>query len=206
MIAVVDDDPDARTACAILLERAGYTSVPFATARDAVRAAEAKTLPRTILMDLELPGESAGEAIVAILRAMPEAHVIALSSHAGDEFVFAALRAGAVGYLLKEDAPEALAGALEVVARGGSPISPSIARRVIATFRDEQARFEPLSAREREILELFADGASYERAAHTLGISVDTVRTHVRRLYAKLRVTSRAEALVAAVKRGLLGR
>lgn len=205
-VAVVDDDEDARLACAVLLERAGHAVVPFADARSAVRAAREGALPRVVLMDMHLPGESAGKAIVAIRAAREDALIVALSSRAGDDFVFEALRAGAVGYLLKHEAPARLLEAVEVVERGGSPIAPVIARRIVRSFHEEGERFEPLSPREREILACFADGATYEEAAVALGISIDTVRTHVRRVYAKLRVTNRAEALVAAVRRGLLGR
>jgi len=115
-----------------------------------------------------------------------------------------ALRAGAVGYVLKSEAAHGLLGAIEIAERGGSPLSPQIARRLVATFEDVESGFEPLSGREREILRCFAAGASYEGAADSLGISVDTVRTHVRRLYGKLRVRSRSEALLAAVRRGIL--
>ncbi len=206
VVAVVDDDEDARAACRVLLRRAGRSVTEFETARDAVRAARDGTLPGIVLMDMNLPGESAGKAIVAIRTARPDTLVIALTSHAGDDYVFQALRAGAVGYVLKPEAARELVPAIAAVERGGSPLSPGIARRVLATFRDEGERFEPLSGREQEILDCFAAGKSYDETAAELGIAVDTVRTHVRRLYGKLQVKSRAEALVAAVKRGLLGR
>jgi DNA-binding NarL/FixJ family response regulator len=205
-VGVVDDDEDARAACELMLARAGRPVVAYASAHDAVRAARAGELPGIVLMDMHLPGESAGRAIAAIREAVAETLVIALTSHASDDFVFEALRAGAVGYLLKKHAVGELAEAIEVVERGGSPLSPGVARRVIATFQAEGERFEPLSGREQDILSSFATGASYKQTAEQLGISVDTVRTHVRRMYCKLQVSSRAEALVAAVRRGLLGR
>lgn len=205
-VAVVDDDPDGREATALLLARAGYAPVAFARARDAVDSARRAELPRLVLMDMSLPGESAGEAIAAIVRARPESLVIALTSFHRDDFVFDALRAGAVGYVLRAESAEALPAALRVAVDGGSPLSPGVARRILAAFREREERFEPLSGREREIVQCFADGRSYDETARHLDMAVDTVRTHVRRLYGKLRVRTRTEAVLAAVRRGLLRR
>lgn len=204
--AVVDDDDDARAAATEVLEAAGWRITGYATARAAVAAARSGELAPLVFMDMHLPGESSGKAIADILHAQPGALIVALTSHTRDDFVFAALRAGAVGYVLKDHVMEELAEVAEMVQRGGSPLSPPVARRVLATFHDEGARFEPLSPREQEILACFADGDGYQQAADKLGVSIDTVRTHVRRLYAKLHVTNRAQAVLAAIKRGLLGK
>jgi DNA-binding NarL/FixJ family response regulator len=203
-VAVVDDDAAAREAVDVILAEHGWTVVPFATAREAVEAARAGRLPRFVLMDMSLPGERAGRAIADVLRARPDTQVVVLSSHQQEDYVFEALRAGALGYVLKQHALAELDGVLAMVEVGGSPLSPGIARRVLATFREPSEQFEPLSARERDILVCFADGKSYGEAAETLAISIDTVRTHVRRMYAKLRVTSRPQAVLAALRRGLL--
>jgi DNA-binding NarL/FixJ family response regulator len=203
-VAVIDDDDDARAAISSLLAGAGYATVPFDTAAAAVSAAKRGELPKLVLMDMLLPGESAGRAIADIRRERPESLVVALTSFQREQFVFEALRAGAVGYLLKQQALQELPSLLAVVAAGGSPLSPTVARRVIAAFRDPSENFEPLSEREQQILARFAAGESYGSAAVALGISIDTVRTHVRRLYCKLSVTNRSEAVVAALRRGLL--
>ncbi len=203
MIAVVDDDEHARAACCAVL--ADREVVAFETARAAVAAARAGTLPRVVLMDMHLPGESAGKAIAAIRAARPDTLVIALTSHASDDYVFEALRAGAIGYVLKARAPEELAEAVRIAEAGGSPLSPGIARRIIATFEAAGDPDEPLSRREEDILRAFADGAGYQETADRLGIAVDTVRTHVRRMYAKLHVSSRTGAVLAGIRRGLLG-
>jgi DNA-binding NarL/FixJ family response regulator len=203
-VAVVDDDPQSREGCALILEGTGWEAVGFERAALAVEAARGGTLPRFVLMDMSLPGESAGGAIAEILRANPNALIVALTSFQREDFVFEALRAGAVGYLLKQHALGELAALLDLVERGGSPLSPSVARRVLGTFREEAARFEPLSAREQAILACFAGGQSYAEAAAELGVAIDTVRTHVRRMYAKLRVSNRSEAVVAGLRRGLV--
>jgi DNA-binding NarL/FixJ family response regulator len=206
LAAVVDDDDDARAAATEVLATAGYTVRRYATAREAVAAARTGALPRLVFMDMHLPGESAGRAIAAIRRADAAALIVALTSHTSDAYVFEALRAGAVGYVIKAQALDELADVAAMVERGGSPLSPGVARRVLAELHDDADRFEPLSPREQQILACFADGAGYHDTAERLGISVDTVRTHVRRLYAKLRVKNRAQAVLAALKRGLLGR
>jgi DNA-binding NarL/FixJ family response regulator len=203
-VAIVDDDEACREAVRLALAGSRFTTVPFASAGAALDAARADRLPPLVLMDMSLPGESAGRAIAEMARLRPETQIVVLSSHQRDDYVFEALRAGAVGYVLKQHALAELAAVLEMVAAGGSPLSPGIARRVLETFRDPRERFEPLSARERELLVCFADGRSYGEAAELLEISIDTVRTHVRRMYKKLQVTSRPQAVLAALRRGLL--
>jgi DNA-binding NarL/FixJ family response regulator len=202
-VAVVDDDPLCREAVTLALGDR-WRTVAFSTAKSALDAAKKGKLPPIALMDMSMPGESAGRAIAEIRRARPETQIVALSSHQSDDFVFEALRAGAVGYVLKQHAMEELADVLDMVERGGSPLSPGIARRVLATFHDEARSFEPLSERERQILTCFAAGKSYGECADELGMAIDTVRTHVRRMYKKLQVTGRSQAVLAALRRGLL--
>jgi RNA polymerase sigma factor (sigma-70 family) len=115
------------------------------------------------------------------------------------ELIFAALRAGASGYLLKRAAPTDLLAAIEQVRAGGSPMSPEIARQVVQFFqaqRNMSADVESLSERERELLSLLARGKQYKEIADQLAISTDTVRSHIRRIYRKLHVHSRTEAAV----------
>jgi DNA-binding NarL/FixJ family response regulator len=204
-VAIVDDDEDARIGVAGVLTAAGRVAVPFATARAAVVAAEAGVFPPLALFDMDLPGERAGDAIRAVLRARPETLVVALTAHRRESFVLEALRAGAVGYLLKEDASTDLGDTLAIVEAGGSPIAPAVARGLLASFRDAEDAESP-TGREREVLGLFAAGCSYVEAADRLGISVDTVRTYVRRAYAKLGARDRAEAVFKATRRGWLPR
>ncbi|HTJ42877.1 MAG TPA: response regulator transcription factor [Kofleriaceae bacterium] len=204
-VAIVDDDADLRSAVELILKPAGWCVQAFETAHDAVAAARAGTLPRMVLMDMSLPGESASEAIADIVRLRRDVQVVVLTSFQREDFVFEALRVGAVGYVLKQQALDQLAEVLAIVDAGGSPLSPSVARRVLASLRETQAVTEPLSDRERDILLRFADGKSYGETADELAISIDTVRTHVRRMYGKLQVKSRPQAVLAALRRGLLG-
>ena len=204
-MAVVDDDEDVLVAVSTILGEAGWAAACFATAADAIAAARAGTLPAMVIMDMSLPGEHASRAIAEIMKRRPETQVVVLTSHQNDDFVFEALRAGAVGYVLKQESLESLASVLAMVSAGGSPLSPSIARRVLASFREPDGATEPLSERESDILQRFADGKSYAETAEELAISIDTVRTHVRRMYAKLNVKTRPQAVLAALRRGLLG-
>lgn len=204
-VAIVDHDPGVHEACALALGAAGWERVSFRAAREAVAAARRGDLPGTVLMEMSLPGEHAARAIAEIRAAMPEAAIVALTAHQDDELIFAALRAGAVGYVLKPGAIAELDDVLEVVVGGGSPLSPSVARRVLGLFAEASSRFEALSERETQILRRFAAGAGYAETAEELSMAVDTLRTHVRRMYAKLRVHSRAQAVLAAARRGLLG-
>ncbi len=196
-VAIVDDDDECREACGRVLAPLGRVVVPFATAKKALAY---PALPPVTLVDMHLPGESAG-ATIAALR--DRTLVVAITAHTRDEFVFEAIRAGAVGYVLKAELFDQLAQVLETVEAGGSPITPSIARRVLEAF-PSRSKETALSHREHEILVRFAAGDGYDQAADALDISVDTVRTHVRRMYAKLRVKSRTEAVVAGLRRGLL--
>jgi DNA-binding NarL/FixJ family response regulator len=199
-IGVVDDDPRCIEAVRLTLPR---PVIGFATARAALDALARRELPHVVLMDMSLPGEHAGPAISAMRRA---GHlVVALTSHEDADFVFEALRAGAIGYVLKREAGGDLARVLDIVEAGGSPITPSVARRIVEAFREPGDVSSRVSERETEILRAFAEGLTYAQTASTLGISVDTVREHVRRVYDKLQVRSRSEAVLAALRRGLLG-
>lgn len=198
-VAIVDDDDDLREAVASILAPR-WRVEPYTSAREALAAARAGELAKIVLFDLHLPGESAPPTITKIVRAMPEVAVVVLTSHQRDEWIFEALRAGALGYLVKERDLTALADMLEIVQRGGSPLSPGVARRVLESLH-EAPPTTGLSDRELEVIRLFADGMGYDEAARALDIAVDTLRTHVRRAYKKLGVTNRAEAVARLFRR-----
>jgi DNA-binding NarL/FixJ family response regulator len=129
----------------------------------------------------------------------PELQIIMLTVFEDDELVFDSLAAGASGYLLKRTPPAEILAAIDEVHRGGSPMSSYIARKVVQSFRKPRrapGESLPLSEREREILQQLAKGYRYKEIADTLSISLDTVRTHLRRIYEKLHVHSRTEAVV----------
>jgi len=138
------------------------------------------------------------EGVRLIRQRFPELPVLMLTVHGDDDSVFAALCAGACGYLLKETEPSRLLDCIREVHAGGAPMSPEVARRVVVTLRGlipGRPRESVLSARQREILQLLAQGHSYKSCAESLNVSLDTIRFHVRNIYDRLHVNSRAEAV-----------
>ncbi|WP_210519314.1 response regulator [Hymenobacter terricola] len=168
--------------------------------------------PQLILSDIGLPGLTGIEGLPLLLAHLPKAQVLMLSVYADAERVFEALRAGAVGYLLKNTPLAQLKEHLLQVAAGGSPMSPGVARFVVQAFRQQPAARpaislaallpeEPLTARELEIVRGIEDGLSYQLIANRHFISLDTVRNHIRSVYRKLQVNSRGELMAHALKR-----
>ncbi|MBI5849904.1 MAG: response regulator transcription factor [Planctomycetes bacterium] len=163
--------------------------------------------PHVAFVDLGLPGMSGLEGVRRIRDSCPDTQVLVLTVHDDDAHVFEAICGGATGYLLKDSRPERLIEAVREVRSGGAPMSPSIARRVVATFRTVAPKARDphrLSPREVEILDLLAQGHSYKTAAATLDLSIDTVRFHVRNSYGKLHVHSKSAAVRAAFRDGIL--
>ena len=165
--------------------------------------------PEILLIDLGLPDGTGTEVLRAVhdLRVRPLALVLTVFDDA--EHVFDALRAGAIGYLLKEDVATRLLSFIDEVCAGGAPMSSTIARRVLTSFAEPSAeasvtREAALTAREREVTELLADGASYDEIGRTLGISTNTGRGFIRLIYDKLHVCSKTEAVREAVRLGYL--
>lgn len=202
----MEDDEVCASACVDELTRAGWRCLHFGSAAAALEAAARGKLPKVLLMDLGLPGEDAFAAITGLTRSMAAPAIVVLTGRAAQEAVFRALRAGAVGYVLKNDAIGRLTGVLEEVRRGGAPMSPSIARRVIDSFRApiDLSESSPLTRREQDVLGMLAKGLSYGESATSLTISVDTVRSHVRRIYEKLHAANKTEAIAHAMRAGLL--
>ena len=169
----------------------------FSSMEEAIGAI-AKGPPDVLLSDIGLPGITGVEGVRWIHQRFPELPVLMLTVHGDDDSVFAALCAGACGYLLKETEPARLLDCIREVFAGGAPMSPEVARRVVVTLRGlipGGTRESVLSARQREILQLLAQGHSYKSCAESLNISLDTIRFHVRRIYDRLHVNSRAEAV-----------
>lgn len=204
-VAVVEDDAEVREACIAGLARGGIDARGYASARAAVLAANRGELASVVLFDLHLNGESAFDAIRAIRRAAPDTLLIAFTGHAGDEWLFSALAAGCVGYILKTDMSMSIADAVRQAASGGAPMSSGIARRVLLSMHAPiSADVASLSPREVEVLQLLADGYGYEQIAARLGIALSTVRSHVQNVYAKLGVNTKSEATARAVRFGLI--
>ncbi|MCX7722660.1 MAG: response regulator transcription factor [Verrucomicrobiae bacterium] len=154
--------------------------------------------PNIVMVDINLPGISGVECVRRLKPLMPETQFVMLTVYEDANHIFSALAAGATGYLLKQTTRDALIAALKDVHAGGSPMSSNIARQVVKSFYQPRPRVhcaDDLSTREREVLELLASGYLYKEIAEALGISVPTVSTYIRRIYEKLHVRSRAQAV-----------
>lgn len=196
-IVVVEDDHLLRQQMASFLSATpGFEVVgDFTSAEDAIEA-DLFASSKILLTDIDLPGISGIDLIRKVKPVHAGLQCIVLTVFEDDDHVFNALKAGAVGYLLKGSRPSKLLDAIDEVIAGGSPMSGSIARKVIDTFRiTENLQSELLSERENSLLALLADGYRYKEIAEKTGISVETVRTHIRNIYQKLQVQSRTEAI-----------
>lgn len=208
-VSVTDDDDLVRsTLCTLINGVHGFTCVAnYGSAEDAVFSAPAEDID-VMLMDIHM-NEMSGIECVSRLKALrPGLEIIMLTMFEDEDMVFAALRAGASGYLLKRTPQAQILAAIRDVHEGGSPMSSSIARKVVQMVERPTDGADPdadglagLSPRESEILKHLAAGFRYKEIADTLGISIETVRTHLRRIYRKLQVTSRTEAAVKFLKR-----
>ncbi len=207
-LLVTDDHAIVRKGIAALLATEPTIEV-VGEARDGQEAiAEARRLaPDVILMDLVMPGVDGPEAIGAILAEQPELRILVLTSFASDEKVFPAIRAGAVGYLLKDSGPEQLVRAVHQVFRGESALDPAVARRLVQQISRpggwRSGEDHALTAREVGVLQLVAQGHSNRDIAERLGISEATVRVHVSSILRKLQVSSRTQAALYALREGL---
>lgn len=198
-VAIVEDNGPYRETLRVLL-----TGTPqFRCAGVCSSAEEAIKLlpvlePDVVLMDLELPKQSGIVCIRELAARKLRSRLVVLTNFDDPERIFAALRAGAIGYILKRASLPEIIEAIQEAHAGGGPMTPQIARRVLESFHkvDRDERLEPLTAREQEILLLAKKGLRYRQIAEELGISYDTVRTHFNRIYEKLHAHSRAEALM----------
>jgi two-component system NarL family response regulator len=158
-----------------------------------------KTLPDVVLLDLRMPVCDGLSAIRQIRAEFPGARILVLSSHDGDEDIHSAIEAGAMGYLLKHSSGDQVLPAIRAVMDGRQWISPEASDRL----RD-RIRTETLTPRERELLQLLAQGEANKQAAAILGLSEETVKTHVRNILGKLQVRDRTEAVTVALRRGII--
>jgi len=202
-VAIVEDDRRLREE---LAQKVGSETTLkcvglFANADEALQQLP-KLAPDVVLMDIHLgKGMTGIECTQALTTVLPHTQVIILTMFDDEDKIFAALRAGAAGYLLKRFASRELVPAIEQAHAGASPITPQIARQVFDFFRNQEGKSEPsaelakLTERERELLSVMARGKRYKEAADHLGISHDTVRSHIRRIYRKLQVHTCMEAV-----------
>jgi DNA-binding NarL/FixJ family response regulator len=204
-VAIVEDQREIREGLRFLIDAtAGYACAGAFGAMEPALATLTPALADVVLMDLGLPGMSGIEGIRLLKARHPALHLIALTIYEDNDRILEALCAGASGYLLKKTPPARLLECLQDTMRGGAPMSPEIAARVITLFREFRVPAPPadheLSPHEVRILGLLAEGHSYKTAAATLGNSVNTVAFHMKSIYAKLQVHSKSEAVAKALR------
>jgi len=206
-VAVIEDHHDFRNAISQLLDITGDFQLTgsFANAETAIE--NISGLENMILLDINLPGISGVKAIEKLKNINPEAKIIMLTMLDDDDTVMEAILNGADGYLLKKTAPEEILQALKTCMNGGSPMTPGIAAKVLRLFKKyipQKNNKYALTKRETEILELLVEGLGNQVIAQKLFISVETVRNHIRHIYEKLQVHSKSQAVVKAIREGLV--
>ncbi len=202
-VAIVEDDLEiSRTLCLIIDGTPGFACKHTFESCESAMEELPDLFVDVVLMDIHLPGITGIEGIKKLKPKMPGADFIMLTIQQDDESIFESLCAGASGYLIKDINPTDLLNSIKEVHAGGSPMSSAIARKVISSFYKNAP--SPLSDRETEILKLLCDGNNYRIIADQLIISAHTVRTHIKNIYEKLQVNSRAEAVKKAFKDGLV--
>jgi DNA-binding NarL/FixJ family response regulator len=199
-VLIVDDHPVLRAGVVALLARqADMVAVGEASdgAEAVVRFGE--LAPDVTIMDIQMRGMGGIEAIETIRRLSPDARILVLTTYPGDAKVLRALRAGAAGYLLKNGIRKELLDAIRLVHSGRRAMSPDIAHELAVHALDE-----PLTGRELTVLRFVADGQSNQQIASQLGLSADTIKAHLKSIFAKLQVNDRTAAVTVATKRGFI--
>lgn len=197
-VAIIEDDSEIRQLLTLIIDGSpGFACKQSFPDCESAMSGLCDFAPDVVLMDIDLPGMSGIDGVRTLADKLPHTDFIMLTIQEDDDSVFNSLCAGATGYLLKDTAPVDLLEAIKEVRAGGSPMSVGIARRVVASFR--KSKQTPLTPRETEILQKLCDGANYRVIAESLFISGDTVRAHIKNIYQKLQVHSRAEAVKKAL-------
>jgi len=204
-VSIVEDNDQLRGTLARVISRAeGFQCLSQYPNAEAALESLPKERPNVVLMDINLPGMNGVECVRRLKPLLPESQVVMLTAYEDTENIFNSLAAGASGYLLKRTSSAELLAAIKDVQKGGSPMTTHIARKVVQSFQKAGASPHPtenLSAREQEVLDCLSQGFLYKEIAEKLGISYETVHTYIRRIYEKLQVRTRTEA-VAKFLRG----
>jgi hypothetical protein len=196
-IALVEDDQRIRHAMKLILDGTSDCACigQYPTGEVALQAIP-EQLPQVVIMDISLPGMNGVECVRQLVGKGVKAHFLMLTVHNDTDMIFSALAAGAAGYLLKPVPTEQLLAAVRDVYGGGAPMTSSIARKVVQTFhRKPASTAEALSARETQVLDLLAQGHLYKEIAENMQLSYSTVHTYIERIYKKLQVNSRSQAV-----------
>ncbi|KAB2648037.1 MAG: response regulator transcription factor [Verrucomicrobia bacterium] len=206
-VSIVEDNEQLRTTLAKMISRSeGFECLGQHPSAEAGLEAIPYEKPDVVLMDINLPGINGVECVRKLKQILPNTQVVMLTAYEDTENIFNSLAAGAAGYLLKRSKSQEILDAVRDVLAGGSPMSTHIARKVVQSFqsRPAAAPSEPeaeLSPREQEVLNLLSQGFMYKEISDKLGISFETVRTYIRRIYEKLHVRTRTEAVAKALRR-----
>jgi DNA-binding NarL/FixJ family response regulator len=199
-VSIVEDDARVRESLSILINgSAGFRCITLFPTAEAALKLLPLDWPDVVLMDINLPEMSGIECVSRLKALRPALQILMLTAYVENEKIFKSLVAGASGYLIKQSAPMQILDAITEVQRGGSPMSSQIARQVVKYVQQQGKVSEEtanLTAREQEILAQLAKGYQYREIAEKLSISVETVRVHLRRIYDKLHVRSRTEAVL----------
>jgi DNA-binding NarL/FixJ family response regulator len=204
-VSIVEDNEQLRGTLCRLIDRAdGFSCLSQHGTAEAALESLPKEKPDVVLMDINLPKMNGVECVRKLKQVAPEILIVMLTAYEDTENIFAALSAGASGYLLKRAPRAELLEAITEVKRGGSPMTTHIARKVVQSFQKPAASNDPtenLSTREQEVLDCLSQGLIYKEIAEKLGISYETVHTYVRRIYEKLQVRTRTEAVAKFLRR-----
>lgn len=198
-VSIIDDEKELRESIATFINGSpGFRCLSTYGSADVALQRVPADKPDVVLMDINMPGMNGIECVERLKSLMPNVQIVMLTVYEDTDQIFRALAAGATGYLLKRSSPSKLLQAIREVQAGGSPMSNSIARKVVASFQKAKKTDEKqphLSPREQAVLDCLAKGLTYKQIADQLEISIDTIRTHLRRVYEKLHVQSRTEAV-----------
>jgi DNA-binding NarL/FixJ family response regulator len=204
-VSIVEDNEQLRATLARVIARAGgFECLSHYPSAEAALVHLPQDAPQVVLMDINLPGINGVECVRQLKQKLPSVHVIMLTVYEDTENIFNALAAGAMGYMLKRTPRDELLAAIRDVLKGGSPMTAHIARKVVQSFQrpaPAAAPTENLSQREREVLDYLSQGFLYKEIADKLGISYETVHTYIRRIYEKLQVRTRTEAVAKFLRR-----
>lgn len=202
-VIIFDDNDSLRDSITMLLQDTPHLAL-VASYAHCLDVKENITIsqPDVVIMDIDMPGMNGIEGVKQIRENFPSVQILMLTVFDDDEKVFAAIRAGANGYILKNAEPQQLLNAISEVYNGGAPLTPGIARKVLEQFQmmlpAEEKEYQ-LSQREKEVLHLLVAGLSYKMIANNLHITYDTVRAHMKKIYEKLHVASMTEAVAKAI-------
>ena len=203
-VILFDDNELLRDSISMLLEDDGDFDLvaSYANCLDVVANIQ-QTKPDVVIMDIDMPGMSGIEGVKLIRKNFPTVQILMQTVFDDDEKVFAAIKAGAAGYILKNTEPKNILQAIREVYTGGAPMTPSIARKVLLQFQEPQKDDFNLSARESQVLGYLVQGFSYKMISDKMNITYDTVRAHMKKIYEKLHVSSMTEAVAKAINQKL---